>query len=45
MNIVSADLELKGAKGRGNQIGAIDDFFSGGVGSGDRELRSGRGYN
>ncbi|KAG0646976.1 COP9 signalosome complex subunit 1 [Hyphodiscus hymeniophilus] len=42
MNIVSADLELKGGKARGSQMGqmgGMDDLFSEGMGGG-RELRS-----
>jgi hypothetical protein len=43
MNIVAADLEIKGNKNR-NHLGAMDEFFSDSMSS-SRELRSGRGYN
>jgi hypothetical protein len=44
MNIAGAELEIKGAKNRGNsQMGALDDMNWGGIGSTTRDLRSRHG--
>jgi COP9 signalosome complex subunit 1 len=43
MNIVAADIEIKGNKNR-SHLGAMDEFFADSIGSG-RELRSGRGFS
>jgi COP9 signalosome complex subunit 1 len=44
MNIAGAELEIKGAKGRGNnQLSGLDDMNWGGMASNTRELRSRHG--